>query len=122
MAILVADTNEKLRALLSIGLYAPDDVVWVLVPQATYDGPFAPELGGQEEQGDDPVLMRDRVYGIERPEGAYVAVGRTGLSPSGEPTGNYQRLSDAEFEAWVQTFGADAFYVAVPPVEVEEVV
>lgn len=122
MAVLVAETNAKLRALLSLGLYAPDDAVWVLVPHEIYEGEFPTELGGPEPSQDpeaEPVLMKDRVYGVVRDEGTYVAVGRTGLSPKGVPTGNYQRLSDDEFSTWVSFFGVENFFVEVPQVESE---
>lgn len=113
MAILVADTNEKLRALLALGLYAPDDAVWVLVSQEFYEGKCPSELGDGRSNVDS------QFYGVSRPEGVYIVVGRSSVAPSGTPTGNYQQLSDEEFQAWVDYFGYDAFYIGLPEVEDE---
>jgi len=127
MAVLVADTNKKLRDLLSIGLYAPDDAVWCLVPLSFYEGECPVEIYNDaqtvSEDGEEPepVLVKDKFYGVEREEGVYIAVGRTASTPQGGPTGNYQKLSDAEFAAWVDRFGVDAFYVNVPEVEADEI-
>lgn len=111
MATLIASTNETLRALLAIGLYAPTDGVWVKTTQEFYEGKCPAELG------DGRYNVDSLFYGVSRPDGVYILVGRNLATPSGIPSGNYQELSEEEFMAWVDYFTPEAFYLKPPEIE-----
>lgn len=71
MAILVVNTNEKLRVLLALGLYAPNDLIWVKITKEAYESNCPIEIGNAEE------LIKQQFYATIKGNDVYLAVGRS---------------------------------------------
>ncbi len=115
--VVIFESNDQLRAFLSLGVGIPAMRIWALLTKEQYEG-LAPEGVGNAVKP-----IKDQFYGVEGVNGFYVLIGRDGIGISGKPTGNFKPLPKEQQDAWITFATADKCYLApeLPTPSMEEV-
>jgi len=115
----VITTDEELREEIIRGAYVDLDAIWVKLP--TDYKPIAPiaDKDGEVEEKLSAVKDETNYYTEKVADKTYMVVGRSAKTPNGKPTGNFQKLAEAEFKEWVAELPIENFCLK-PPEVVEE--